>query len=216
MTHRYRRLMHAGFTDLQQPHANLQVVPVGKIKTFTRRGGLAGLWLFILAQLPTLLRVAVVHKWGHASIPHACMYFVCYRLVCNATATPSLYKKHLTGALFKRQRIDGNLWQWRAGHSWVSISPLSLWTPGSDAAKHNAPLSPPAIAPVPRGEMDKREIKGMKWEEEVMVEEVEIIMFNSNIIHSPPTQENGVILLHWLIYKVSLTTHVGVMNKGAL
>lgn len=47
--------------------------------------------------------------------------------------------------------------------------------------------------------MDKREIKGEKWEEEVMVEEVEIIMFNSNIIHSPATQENGVILLHWLI-----------------
>lgn len=129
---------------------------------------------------------------GHAYHPHACMYFVCCRLVCNATATPlSLYKKHLTGALFKRQRIDGNLWQWRAGHSWVSISPLSLWTPGSAAAKHNAPLSPPSFAPVPRGEMDKREIEGEKWEEEVMVEEVEGIMFNSNIIHSPATQENG-------------------------
>lgn len=115
----------------------------------------------------------------HASIPHSCMYFVCCRLVCNTTATPSFHKKHLTGALFKRQRIDGNLWQWRAGHSWVSISPLSLWTPGSDAAKHNAPLSPPAIAPVPRGEMDKREIEGEKWEEEVMAEELEIIMFNS-------------------------------------
>lgn len=73
---------------------------------------------------------------------------------------PPSKKASYTGALFKRQRIDGNLRQWRAGHSWVSISPLSLWTPGSTAAQHNAPLSPPAFTPVPRGEMDKREKRG--------------------------------------------------------
>lgn len=139
--------------------------------------------------------MAVAHKRG-TRIPSTCMHV--FRvlspcMLCHRHPL-SLYKKHLTGALFKRQRIDGNLWQWRAGHSWVSISPLSLWTPGSAAAKHNAPLSPPAFAPVPRGEMDKREIEGEKWEEEVMVEEVEGSMFNSNIIHSAATQENGSFL----------------------
>lgn len=188
MIHSNRMLIYRWFQQEKSKHLR-----------FSRRGDERHFDYLYRPQLSTLLRVVVVHKWGHASIPHACVYFVCYRLVCNTTAAPSLYKKHLTGALFKRQRIDGNLWQWPAGHSWVSISPLSLWTPGSDAAKHNAPLSPPAIAPVPRGEMDKREIEGEKWEEEVMVAEVEIIMFNSNIIHSPATQENGMILLHWLI-----------------
>lgn len=46
---------------------------------------------------------------------------------------------------------DGNLRQWRTGHSWVSTSSLSLWTPGSSAAPAQCPLSPPAFTPVPRG-----------------------------------------------------------------
>lgn len=181
--HRYRRITHTNLLDNSRPNGNLQVLRAGKsqkIFEFYKRGNRQDFDYLYRANYQRCCGwVAVAHKWDHASIPHASMYFVCYRLPCNATATPSLYKKHLTGALFKRQRIDGNLWQWPAGHSWVSISPLSLWTPGSAAAKHNAPLSPPAFAPVPRGEMDKGEIEGEKWEEEVMaVEEVESIMFN--------------------------------------
>lgn len=56
---------------------------------------------------------------------------------------------------------------------WAS-PPLSLWTPGSTAAQHNAPLSPPAFTPVPRGEMDKRERgreREKRWEEEKGEEE---------------------------------------------
>lgn len=73
-----------------------------------------------------------------------CM-FVCNRH--SHLSTPIYTHTHTsyTGALFKRQRIDENLWQWRAGHSWVSISLLSLWTPGSTAAQHNTSLSPPPL-----------------------------------------------------------------------
>lgn len=103
---------------------------------------------------------------NHSTFMH--VFCVLSLWVHNTTYSPPLKKKKAsyTGALFKRQRIDGNLWQWRAGHSWVSISPLSLWTPGSTAAQHNAPLSPPAFTPVPRGEMDKRERGRKKWEVE--------------------------------------------------
>lgn len=46
-------------------------------------------------------------------------------------------------------------------------SPLSHYEPPDPLLpKHNAPLSPPAFTPVPRGEMDKRERE--KWEEVVL------------------------------------------------
>lgn len=157
-----------------------QVVSVGKeseIRLPSRTRGERAIFFlpfdFHRANYQRRLRcAAAAHKWGHTAIPHACVYFVCYRQAHNTPPSPPPQKKaSYTGALFKRQRIDGNLWQWRAGHSWVSISPLSLWTPGSTAAQHNAPLSPPAFTPVPRGEMDKRERGGKKWEEVVVVVE---------------------------------------------
>lgn len=140
---------------------------------------------------------------------HACISCVIAKRIIPPhplpPSNPPSKKASYTGALFKRQRIDGNLWQWRAGHSWVSISPLSLWTPGSTAAQHNAPLSPPAFTPVPRGEMDKREREGKKWEEVVVVEdkEEEGGLYLSRCltlcthIHSGAVWENMALFLMW-------------------